>query len=73
MDGERGLGGMPGADQMNGAGGGRGRLGVEARGGDLDRTLPVVATRRGVTAIAEPKGKRYYVVPEQELLRADAA
>lgn len=46
---------------------------VEAHGGDLDRTLPVVATRRGVTAIPKPKGKRYYVVPEKELLRSDAA
>jgi len=46
---------------------------VEAHDGDLDRTLPVVATRRGVTAIPKPKGKRYYVVPETELLRADAA
>ena len=46
---------------------------VEAHGGDLDRTLPVVATRRGVTAIPKPKGKRYYVVPEKELLSSDAA
>ena len=46
---------------------------VQAHGGDLDRTLPVVATRRGVTAIPKPKGKRYYVVPEKELLRSDAA
>ena len=46
---------------------------VEAHGGDLDRTLPVVATRRGVTAVPKPKGKRYYVVPEKELLRSDAA
>ena len=46
---------------------------VEAHGGDLDRTLPVVATRRGVTAIPKPKGKRCYVVPERELLRSDAA
>jgi hypothetical protein len=46
---------------------------VEAHGGDLDRTLPVVATRRNVTAIPKPKGKRYYVVPEKELLRSDAA
>jgi len=37
---------------------------VEAQGGDIDRTLPVVATRRGVTAIPKPVGKRYYVVPE---------
>ncbi len=40
---------------------------VEANGGDLDRTLPVVATRRGVTSIPKPKGKRYYVVPEVAL------
>ncbi|MDP2711607.1 MAG: hypothetical protein Q8O56_10345 [Solirubrobacteraceae bacterium] len=40
---------------------------VQANGGDLDRTLPVVATRRGVTAIPKPKGKRYYVVPETAL------
>jgi hypothetical protein len=46
---------------------------VESHGGDLDRTLPVVATRRGVTAVPKPKGKRYYVVPENELLRSDAA
>ena len=37
---------------------------VEAHGGDIDRTLPVVATRRGVTAIPKPVGKRYYVVPQ---------
>ena len=46
---------------------------VLAHGGDLDRTLPVVATRRGVTAVPKPKGKRYFVVPEKELLRSDAA
>ncbi len=40
---------------------------VEAHGGDIDRTLPVVATRRNVTAIPKPVGKRYYVVPETEL------
>jgi hypothetical protein len=40
---------------------------VEARGGQLDRTLPVVATRRGVTSIPKPVGKRYYVVPEDAL------
>ena len=40
---------------------------VEARGGMIDRTLPVVATRRGVTAIPKPVGKRYYVVPETAL------
>ena len=45
---------------------------VEAHGGDLDRTLPVVATRRGVTAVPKPKGKRYYVVPEAELSPSDA-
>jgi hypothetical protein len=40
---------------------------VEARGGHLDRTLPVTATRRGVTAIPKPVGKKYYVVPEEAL------
>jgi hypothetical protein len=40
---------------------------VEAHGGEIDRTLPVVATRRGVTAIPKPVGKRYYVVPESAL------
>lgn len=40
---------------------------VESRGGYLDRTLPVVATRRGVTNVAKPVGKKYYVVPEQAL------
>lgn len=40
---------------------------VEARGGYLDRTLPVVATRRGVTNVAKPVGKKYYVVPEEAL------
>jgi hypothetical protein len=40
---------------------------VEANGGDLDRTLPVVATRRGVTAIPKPVGKKYYVVPQAAL------
>jgi hypothetical protein len=40
---------------------------VQARGGQLDRTLPVVATRRGVTSIPKPVGKRYYVVPEDAL------
>jgi hypothetical protein len=40
---------------------------VEAHGGQLDRTLPVVATRRGVTSIPKPVGKRYYVVPEDAL------
>ena len=40
---------------------------VEEHGGQLDRTLPVVATRRGVTSIPKPVGKRYYVVPEEAL------
>lgn len=40
---------------------------VEAHGGDVDRTLPVVSTRRGVTAVPKPVGKRYYVVPLAEL------
>jgi hypothetical protein len=40
---------------------------VEARGGQLDRTRPVVATRRGVTSIPKPVGKRYFVVPEDAL------
>ena len=40
---------------------------VEAHGGEIDRTLPVVATRRGVTSIPKPVGKRYYVVPTAAL------
>src|ERR1044072_1290468 len=40
---------------------------VEAHGGEIDRTLPVVATRRGVTSIPKPVGKRYYVVPQSLL------
>lgn len=40
---------------------------VEANGGERDRTLPVVATRRGVTSVPKPKGKPYYVVPEEAL------
>ena len=40
---------------------------VEEHGGQLDRTLPVVATRRGVTSIPKPVGKKYYVVPEEAL------
>lgn len=40
---------------------------VESHGGEIDRTLPVVATRRGVTAIPKPVGKRYYVVPSSAL------
>ena len=34
-------------------------------------TVPVVATRRGVTRV--PKGRRYYVVPENELLPSPVA
>ena len=40
---------------------------VEEHGGEIDRTLPVVATRRGVTSVPKPVGKRYYVVPESLL------
>jgi len=40
---------------------------VQARGGNIDRTLPVTATRRGVTSIPKPVGKKYYVVPEAAL------
>ena len=40
---------------------------VQAHGGQLDRTLPVVATRRGVTSIPKPVGRRYYIVPEEAL------
>jgi hypothetical protein len=40
---------------------------VQANGGELDRTLPVVATRRGVTSVPKPVGKKYYVVPEAAL------
>ncbi|MGH2918434.1 MAG: hypothetical protein ACRDLS_07520 [Solirubrobacteraceae bacterium] len=40
---------------------------VEARGGELDRTLPVTATRRGVTSIPKPVGKKFYIVPEDAL------
>lgn len=40
---------------------------VRAQGGELDRTLPVVATRRGVTSVPKPVGKKYYVVPETAL------
>lgn len=40
---------------------------VEARGGYLDRTLPVVSTPRGVTGIPKPVGKKYFVVPVQAL------
>jgi hypothetical protein len=56
-------------DHVQEAGGDSDAVGdwVEAHGGDIDRTLPVVATRRGVTAIPKPVGKRYYVVPETEI------
>ncbi len=40
---------------------------VEAHGGELDRTLPVTATRRGVTSIPKPVGKKFYIVPEKAL------
>jgi len=40
---------------------------VESNGGELTRTLPVVATRRGVTSIPKPVGKKYFVVPEATL------
>jgi len=40
---------------------------VEEHGGYGDRTLPVVATRRGVTSVPKPKGKRYYVLPQDAL------
>lgn len=40
---------------------------VEAHGGEIDRTLPVVATRRGVSGVPKPVGRRYYVVPESAL------
>lgn len=45
---------------------------VESVGGHSDRTLPVVATRRGTTAVPKPVGRRYYVVPEAAL-SGDAA
>lgn len=40
---------------------------VQARGGDIDRTLPVTATQRGTSAVPKPVGKKYYVVPESAL------
>ena len=40
---------------------------VEAHGGEIDRTLPVVATRRGTSGVPKPVGKRYYVVPTSVL------
>ena len=56
-------------DHVHKAGGDSEAVGawVEAHGGDIDRTLPVVATRRGVTSVPKPVGRRYYVVPESEL------
>ncbi len=43
---------------------------VDAKGGELTRTLPVVATRRGVTSVPKPVGKKYYIVPEAALAGA---
>ena len=40
---------------------------VQAHGGEIDRTLPVISTRRGTTAVPKPVGKVYYVVPESVL------
>ncbi|MDX6704960.1 MAG: hypothetical protein QOI48_806 [Solirubrobacteraceae bacterium] len=40
---------------------------VEEHGGELDRTMPVANTRRGVTSVPKPKGKHYYVVPQDAL------
>jgi len=40
---------------------------VEARGGMLDRTLPVAGTRRGTSAVPKPVGKKYYVLPAAAL------
>lgn len=40
---------------------------VESTGGELTRTLPVVATRRNVTAIPKPVGRKYYTVPAAAL------
>lgn len=40
---------------------------VEAHAGQLDRTLPVYSTRRGVKSVPRPVGKKYYVVPEAAL------
>jgi hypothetical protein len=56
-------------DHVQAAGGDSDAVGewVQSNGGDIDRTLPVVATRRGVTSIPKPVGKRYYVVPESLL------
>ncbi|MGI8730096.1 MAG: hypothetical protein ACR2LK_08935 [Solirubrobacteraceae bacterium] len=43
------------------------RAWVEQAGGHEDRTLPVISTRRGTTAVPKPVGKRYYVVPAAAL------
>jgi hypothetical protein len=61
-------------DKVVDAGGDPGtvRAWVESVGGHQDRTLPVVSTRRGTTAVPKPMGRRYYVVPEAAL-SADAA
>ena len=40
---------------------------VASVGGHEDRTMPVANTRRGVTAVPKPVGRRYYVVPEVAL------
>ena len=40
---------------------------VQERGGQIDRTMPVANTRRGVTSVPKPKGKPYYVVPRSAL------
>lgn len=41
---------------------------VEQHGGQLDRTMPVANTRRGVTSVPKPQGKPYYVVPQTALV-----
>lgn len=46
---------------------------VESVGGHQDRTLPVISTRRGTTAVPKPVGRRYYVVPEVALAGDTAA
>jgi hypothetical protein len=43
------------------------RAWVESAGGHEDRTIPVVATRRGTSAVPKPVGRRYFVVPEAAL------
>lgn len=40
---------------------------VHEHGGEVDRTMPVANTRRGVTSVPKPKGKPYYVVPQDAL------